>query len=338
MRHQLRKFITVWKQSAVSFRKRTYRMLGVLAVLNAGVWLLTFLLGMRYPILYGLVAISYGLGLRHAVDADHIAAIDNTTRKLLQDKQKPVAVGFFFSLGHATVVLLLVMMLALFSSFVQTHLPEVRILGSLFGTLVSSAFLFLIGGINAVTLVDLLRRKQGILRGEAVSHEHHHVHGGLLTKLFKPVFATVTSSWRMYPVGFLFGLGFDTASEIALLSISATTGASGLPLLVVLLLPLAFMAAMALIDSLDGLLMLGAYGWAFVTPARKLTYNIVITVISVFVAFGIGMVEVLQIVLPKVLSSISLGNIGFGVICLFVILWIISYGFSLYKRKTIFHR
>ncbi|MDE2590464.1 MAG: HoxN/HupN/NixA family nickel/cobalt transporter, partial [Patescibacteria group bacterium] len=162
---------------------------------------------------------------------------------------------------------------------------------------------------------------------------HIHNQGGMLTKAFKPVLSTISQSWHMYPVGFLFGLGFDTASEIALLSISATTGASGLPIWTVILLPLAFTAGMALIDSLDGLLMLGAYGYAFVTPIRKLTYNIWITAISVVVAFGIGTVEIFQILLPRLhvhlsffsgISTLNLGAVGLGIIFIFALIWILA--------------
>ncbi|MDE2026838.1 MAG: HoxN/HupN/NixA family nickel/cobalt transporter, partial [Patescibacteria group bacterium] len=228
-----------------------------LLLLSGGVWVLTLVLGLRYPVLLGLVMISYGLGLRHAVDADHIAAIDNTTRKLLSEGKRPISVGLFFSLGHATVVIMLCMALALFSSFVQGHLPAVRTMGTFIGTIISSIFLFAIGLINGLTLIELVKNRNLVNSGKKLGHIHNQ--GGMLTKAFKPVLSTISQSWHMYPVGFLFGLGFDTASEIALLSISATTGASGLPIWTVILLPLAFTAGMALIDSLDGLLMLGAY-------------------------------------------------------------------------------
>jgi high-affinity nickel-transport protein len=285
----------------------------LLLLFNASVWLAVLFSARSYPVLLGLATLAFGFGLRHAVDPDHIAAIDNTTRKLMQDGQRPVGVGFFFSLGHSTIVVALSALVALSSSFVHRNLPAMESTGSLVGTTISCVFLLLIGAVNLIVLLDVIRAWRRVTAGEASddgSLAETLSNRGLLARLFRPMLKAVGKSWHMYPVGILFGLGFDTASEVGLLSISALTGASGMPLWNVLLLPATFTAGMALIDTLDGILMLGAYGWAFVRPVRKLYYNMNITLISVAIALFIGGVEGLQVISTETGASGGIWNLG----------------------------
>jgi high-affinity nickel-transport protein len=341
----VQKLLTIYHHASPEIKQRLHLLTGILLLLNIGVWVVTFLFAKQYHTLLGLVAISYGLGLRHAVDADHIAAIDNSTRKLMQDGHKPVAVGFFFSLGHSTIVILLSIILALSSSLVQTRLPAFKETGELIGTAVSSFFLLFIGMINLVIFLDIIKIWRQVTKKKSISastaHEHMHVHG-ILARIFKPFMKTITKSWHMYPLGFLFGLGFDTASEVGILSISAASGAGGLmPWWLIMLLPLAFTAGMALIDSLDGVLMLGAYGWAYVKPLRKLYYNLNITFMSVIIALGIGGIETIQLFVEKfhlrgglfsLIKNLDFGSLGYVIIGLFILSWLGSILLYRYKR------
>lgn len=332
----LSKLVSITQHASPALRNRLLSLLFFLVFFNIGIWLSALIISSKHPVFFGLVILAYGLGLRHAVDADHIAAIDNTTRKLLQEKQKPVAVGFFFSLGHSTVVIILSLLVAFSASFVSTNLPAFKETGSLIGTSISSIFLLVVGIINLFVLIDIIKVWKKVVTGQKYIEEtpnEHLTNRGFLARLLKPVLNTVKSSWHMYPVGFLFGLGFDTASEIGLLSISAATGASGLPFLEILILPLAFTAGMVLIDTLDGILMLGAYGWAYVKPIRKLYYNINITFLSVFIALFIGSIEGLQVIAEKLqlkspfftfIRELDFGNLGYIIIGVFLASWIIS--------------
>lgn len=262
--------------------------LTLLLIFNGGVWLLIFLSAQFYPLFLGLAVLSYGFGFRHAVDADHIAAIDNVTRKLIHEGQKPVAVGFFFSLGHSTVVIILSALVAISASFINQNLPKFSTIGSLIGTSFSSLFLLTIGVINLIAVIEIISTRH---QTQVLSFGNK----GILTRILKPLLKTVRVSWQMYFIGFLFGLGFDTATEIALLSISAASAMQGIPVLTILLLPLAFTASMTLIDTLDGILMLKVYGWAYIEPARKFYYNLIITLISAVTALLIGGIQALQI-------------------------------------------
>jgi len=279
-------------------RKKLAGILILLLLANGLVWLLILLSAKFYPLILGLAAISYGFGLRHAVDADHIAAIDGTVRKLMQEGKRPVGVGFFFSLGHSMVVIGLCALIIISTSFVQSNLPAFKHTGSLIGLIISASFLIIIGIVNLITfkqtLTALRKKRQQV--SDAQTPEQLMGSKGIVTKILRPLLKIVTSSWQMFFVGFLFGLGFDTASEIGLLSISAVTASTGIPVLTVLLLPLAFTAGMTLVDSLDGILMLGAYGWALVNPDRKLYYNMVITFLSAIFALVIGGIEIWQII------------------------------------------
>lgn len=337
------KIFRLYRGLSPAFRRRLIGIFIILAVLNIAVWVLAFWGSGTNSTLLGLVLLAYGLGLRHAVDADHIAAIDNTTRKLMAEGERPVAVGFFFSLGHSTVVILLSLLLAVSASYVTTNLPTFREIGSLVGTAISSFFLLMIGLINLVTLVDIFRLWAKVTRGkvhdEAEIHTHLHTKG-FLARLFMPFLRAVTRSWNMYFVGFLFGLGFDTASEVGLLSLSVATGAKGVPLWEMLLLPMAFTAGMSLIDTLDGILMLGAYGWAYLNPIRKLYYNMNITFISVIIALCIGGIEATQLISERFhlsgpvftfIGNMDLGSFGYIIILAFVLSWVVSV--FIYKVK-----
>lgn len=331
-----------WRSSSPALRKRIVLLFAFLLALHLFVFLVTIITLSSHKALLGLIIIAYSLGLRHAVDADHIAAIDNTTRKLMHDGRKPVTVGTFFSLGHASIVILLSLLLAFSSSFVKTHLPSFQSLGSLIGTTVSSFFLLLIGIINLIIFLQLVSIWRHVKNGGNLNDGRLHEHlanRGLLARIFRPILHSINASWQMYFVGLLFGLGFDTASEITLLSLAATTGTT-MPIWAIMLLPLAFTAGMALIDSIDGILMLGAYGWAYLSPARKLYYNLNITLISVVIALLIGGIEALQLVSGKLswqgtffqfIQRIDLGNLGFLIIAIFIISWLVS--FLVYRVK-----
>ncbi len=275
-------------------RGRIVMILSLLAGLNVMVWLLAFFAFHRFGLLLGLATLAYTYGLRHAVDADHISAIDNVTRKLMQDGQRPVGVGFFFSLGHSTIVILLSAFIAITAAHLKAD-SELQRVGGIVGTSVSAVFLLLIAGINAFVLWGVVRAFGRVRRGEPF--EEAAADGGLpagiMGRILRPVLRVADKSWKMYFVGFLFGLGFDTATEVGLLGISAAAATQGLPIWSIMIFPLLFTAGMCLLDTADGILMLGAYGWAYVHPMRKLYYNMTITSVSVLVAVVVGGIEVL---------------------------------------------
>jgi high-affinity nickel-transport protein len=297
--------------------------------------------GKAFGIGVGLTA--YALGLRHAFDADHIAAIDNTTRKLMSDGQRPLAVGFFFSLGHSTVVFALAMLLAIGSkAFMRATVGPVEDDSStlhhytgLIGTSVSGVFLYLIAILNLVVLVGILRVFLRLRRGEYDESEleQHLGNRGLLNRLLGRFTRSITKSWHMYPIGLLFGLGFDTATEIALLVLAGTSAAAGLPWYAILCLPVLFTAGMCLLDTIDGSFMNFAYGWAFSNPVRKIYYNITITGLSVVVALLIGSIELLDLFAGQLrwrgpfwdwLGGLDLNTVGFVVVGLFVSTWAVA--------------
>lgn len=337
------KLMRQYHRLSPGFRRRLIAVISFLVLLNIGVWGITLLNSRHNPQLLGLVLLAYGFGLRHAVDADHIAAIDNTTRKLMADGQRPVAVGFFFSLGHSTIVIVLSVFLAVSASLVTTRMPALKSIGTVIGTGVSSVFLLLIGIINLVTLIEIFRLWSGVVKGSV--HDEKAIHAqmytkGFLARLFRPFLRAVSHSWNMYVVGFLFGLGFDTASEVGLLTLSAATGAQGAAIFDMLLLPLSFTAGMSLIDTLDGILMLGAYGWAYLNPIRKLYYNMNITLISVIVALCIGGIEAMQLVSSEfglrgpvfsAINAMSVSSFGYLIVAAFGISWLVSV--SIYRLK-----
>ncbi len=323
-------------------RNRILRVYGFLLAFNLGAWLLAIVASMEYPILLPTALLAYTFGLRHAVDADHIAAIDNSTRKLMQDGQRPVGVGLFFSLGHSTIVVGLSVLLAL-SAGIVSDIPAFREVGGLIGTTVSASFLLVIGFINLAVLLDISRMFRRVSQGgeyDEQSLEDFLQNRGLLARLLRPALRLIRKSWHMYPLGILFGLGFDTASEVALLGLAATSGANHVPIYLILILPALFAAGMSLVDSTDGIMMLGAYGWAYVKPIRKLYYNLNITLVSVLIAFLIGGIEVLSIVGERFgltggiwdfVGGLDFEIIGFGIIAIFVLSWTIST--VIYRRR-----
>ena len=286
----------VFNDAASNVRGKVAGIYGILLLFNAAAWIWAVLAFRHYPLLLGTALLAYSLGLRHAVDADHIAAIDNVTRKLMQEGKRPVAVGFMFSLGHSTVVLLGSAAIAATALALQHRMDAARHIGGVIGTLVSTLFLFGIAIVNLIVLRSIYRAFERVRGGAPYVEEDFDLllaDRGFLARLFRPMFAIITRSWHMYPLGVLFGLGFDTATEIGLLGISAAEASKGLPLWSILVFPALFAAGMSLIDTTDNILMLGAYGWAFVKPVRKLYYNMTITLVSVVVALVVGGIEAL---------------------------------------------
>jgi nickel/cobalt transporter (NiCoT) family protein len=285
----------------------------------------------------GLLALT--LGMRHAFDADHISAIDNTTRKLMSEGKRPLSVGFFFSLGHSSVVFVLAVLLNFGIKAVDS---QVRADGSglhqvtgIVGTSISGLFLYVIAALNLVVLVSIVRAFRGLRAGayDEEELERQLQQRGLMNRFFGPLARRVDTPWKMYPVGILFGLGFDTATEVALLVLSGTAVASGLPFWAILSLPLLFAAGMSLFDALDGCFMNFAYGWSFSRPVRKIYYNLVITGLSVAVAFAIGTIEVLSLMSTELnlrgpfwntMSGININTAGFYIVGLFVLTWIVA--------------
>ncbi len=287
----------------------------------------------------GLGVTAYTLGMRHAFDADHIAAIDNTTRKLVADGKKPMSVGFWFSLGHSTIVFVLVALLALGVRQLATSLSDdnsdLEKWTGLFGTTISGTFLILIGILNLVSLIGIHRvytkYKAGTFDEEQLEKELDS--RGALNKILGPVMKMVRKPWHMYPVGLLFGLGFDTVTEVGLLVIAGGVAATGLPWYSILVLPILFCAGMSLFYSIDGSFMNFAYGWAFAQPVRKIYYNMVITGLSVAVALLIGSQEIISIFTDKLdihdgflgaIGNLDLGAMGFIIVGLFVATWLIA--------------
>lgn len=275
------------------------RITGIYASLilaNLAAWAWAVLVFRDQPVLLGTALLAYGFGLRHAVDADHIAAIDNVTRKLMQEGKRPVGVGLFFAMGHSSVVILAAAGAAGTATALAGSFDRFKAVGSVIGTSVSALFLFAIATANLIILRGVWRTFQHVRKGGRYVEADLDLllNGrGLLARLFRPLFRLVSESWHMYPLGLLFGLGFDTATEVALLAVSATAAAKGVSIWAIMVFPALFAAGMSLIDTSDGILMLGAYDWAFIKPIRKLYYNLTITFVSVVVAVLIGGIEAL---------------------------------------------
>ena len=328
----------IFDDGARNVRGAVLAIYAVLAVATAAAWLWALLSFHAYPVLLGTALLAYGFGLRHAVDADHIAAIDNVTRKMMQDGKRPVAVGFFFSLGHSTVVVLLSVIMVLTTSALQSKFDGFKQVGGIIGTLVSAFFLFVVAVMNLFILSSTYRVFRRVQNGEPYREEDLDMilaRGGLLARFFRPLFKLIQKSWHMYPLGFLFGLGFDTATEVALLGISAREASRGLPLWSILVFPALFTVGMALVDTTDGILMLGAYGWAFLNPLRKLYYNLTVTAVSVVVALVIGGIETLGLLADhfsldgtfwntiRALDN-NFGSLGYLIIAIFVVSLLVS--------------
>ncbi len=278
-------------------RPRVRTLFGILAFLNIGAWAWAIAAFHDRPALLGAALVVYGLGLRHAVDVDHIAAIDNVTRKLLQAGRQPVAAGFFFAMGHSSVVTIAAATVALTAQLL-VGFDAVRNIGAVIGTSVSALFLFAIAAMNLLIFSCVLASYRDVRRGGPHAEaDLERVLGqcGFLTRLLRPLLRLVTKSWHMFPLGVLFGLGFDTAAEVAVLGVAAAQAAKDISVTTLMVFPLLFTAAMSLIDTADGLVMLKAYGWAKLQPARKLAYNMTITLISAVAALLIAGIETLSI-------------------------------------------
>ena len=337
---------TLFDDSADDLRGRVIAIYGILLAFNVGAWLWAGIVFHRYPVLLGTAILAYSFGLRHAVDADHIAAIDNVTRKLMQDGKRPVAVGFMFSLGHSTVVVLGAAAIAGTALALQHRLDGVRNIGSVIGTLVSAFFLLAIAIVNLIILRSIYQAFVKVRRGEPYKEEDFDLllgNRGFLSRLFRPMFGMIKKSWHMYPLGFLFGLGFDTATEIGLLGISAAEASKGLSFWAILVFPVLFAAGMSLIDTTDNILMLGAYGWAFIKPIRKLYYNMTITSVSVIVALVVGGIEALGLLASyfhlagRFWDAVAMlnehfGMLGYFIVGLFAVSWIISIAIYKWRR------
>jgi len=290
-----------------------------------------------HPALLGIGFLAYALGLRHAFDADHIAAIDNTVRKIVREEESALGVGFYFSLGHSTVVFLMVLATALMTHWTRQGLPHLQAMGGTIGTTVSGGFLILIGLLNLFIWLDIYLIFQKMRRGDVDpgALEDLLLSRGLMARIAGPLFRLVSRSWHVYPVGFLFGLGFDTASEVALLALAAGTAVSAVPIWGTLALPLLFAAGMSLMDTADGAFMTTAYRWAFATPLRKTYYNLTVTGLSVVAALLIGLIELTQVLSRALgltagfwgrLQTLDFGWIGYLLVGLFVLTWSFSYG------------
>jgi nickel/cobalt transporter (NiCoT) family protein len=338
-----------WRELAV--------LLGVIAVMTAAGWTVLALLvsprhfgvgGQVFGV--GLGVTAYTLGVRHAFDADHIAAIDNTTRTLMAGGRRPVSVGFWFALGHATVVALLAAGIAAGARFVVALTDgdsmarhDLRAVG----TSISGLFLCLIGVLNLIAFLGIARvyRQARAGRYDPTALERALDGRGLLNRMLRPLLRTVRSPVQMYPIGLLFGVGFDTATEVTLLALAGSGAAAGLPWYAVLVLPLLFAAGMTLFDTLDGAFMTVAYGWAFAHPVRKLYYNLTITGLSVTVALGIGTVELVGVLhtqlrwndgLSNWIAGMDLNNVGFVIAGLFLVAWAVAIAY--WKVARVEHR
>ncbi|MCI2774976.1 HoxN/HupN/NixA family nickel/cobalt transporter [Staphylococcus petrasii] len=294
-----------------------------------------YIAGSKHHILLGMGLLAYTLGLRHAFDADHIAAIDNTVRKLLQQRREPVGVGFYFSIGHSTVLFLMAVLLGISVKWAKDALPHFQEIGGIIGTLVSGCFLILIGILNLIILTSLIKLFIR-LRHEHIEEEELDnllESRGFVSRFAGPYFKLISRSWHVLPLGFLFGLGFDTASEIALLALSSGASQQSISIIGILSLPILFASGMSLLDTLDGIVMKSAYNWAFFNQIRKIYYNITITAISVVAALVIGMIELLQIMADKFhlsgafwnfIQAIQFDYLGYILVALFLVTWLIS--------------
>ncbi|WP_441240682.1 HoxN/HupN/NixA family nickel/cobalt transporter [Tardiphaga sp. 768_D3_N2_1] len=329
---------TLFNDGADNLRGRIIAIYAILIPANVLAWMWALIAFRDQPVLLGTALLAYTFGLRHAVDADHIAAIDNVTRKLMQSGKRPLSVGLFFSLGHSTVVVVASIFVALAVSALQEKFANFKEIGGLIGTSVSAFFLLIVAVANIFILASVYRLFKAVKRGERFIDEDLNIllaQRGIIGRMLRSVFDVISKSWHMYPLGILFGLGFDTATEIALLGISASQSADGMSMWSILVFPALFTAGMSLVDATDSVLMVRAYGWAFVKPIRKLYYNMIITLVSVIVALVIGGVEALGLIGRKLDLSGSFwdgiealnenfGALGYLIIAIFILSWMIS--------------
>jgi len=317
---------------------------GFIAFLHILGWGLFIVYSTHYPTLAGLGVVAYLFGLRHAFDADHISAVDDTIRYMLQKGKQPLGIGFFFSLGHSTIVFALAVAIIFSAAAVKQELPQLQNMGGIIGASVSGVFLWIIGILNFLVLLDILK-----VWGQAKTGKHSHAHldellsqRGFMNRLFGGRLQKVINhSWQMYPLGLLFGLGFDTASEVGLLAMTAGASTGNLPVPAVLALPVLFAAGMSLMDTTDGVLMVKAYNWAFLNPVRKVYYNITTTGLSVAVALVIGTIELLQVMINMLdlkgpffdyVANLDFGILGYFIVGIFLLAWGLSVGIWKFYR------
>lgn len=328
-----------------SSRKQVFTLFSVLIGANIAVWVLALSVFHGNPVLLGTAFLAYSLGLRHAFDADHIAAIDNVTRKLAHEGQRSMGAGLYFSLGHSSVVVALSLAIVVTTGFLADRLDGLSSIGGLIGTIVSSAFLLVIGAANLVVLVEIAKAFRKVSQGEAVAEAEVDAilsRRGLLGRIFQRLFGLVRKGWHMYPLGVLFGLGFDTATEIGLLGISAAQAAHGVAPWQIMILPALFTAGMSLLDTTDSAFMTGAYKMAFGGSVRKLYYNMTITFVSVIVAFVIGGIEALGLLVDRMALKGPIWNfigglgdhfglLGYAIVAFFALSWLVSW--AIYRLK-----
>ena len=319
-------------------RGRVIMTYAMILTATAVVWIWAFNLFSGYPVLLGSAFLAYTLGLRHAVDADHIAAIDNVTRKLMQEGKRPVDVGLYFSLGHSLVVLLASVAVAATAGVFKEKFNYLSSVGNIVGTCVSAGFLLILGLINIIIFIQIYKTFRQVKETGVYSDEDFNVllsKRGFFSRLFRHLFGMIRSSWQMLPIGFLFGLGFDTSTEVAVLGIAASQAAKGLSIWSIMVFPALFTVGMALVDMTDGVLMLGAYQWAFLTPVRKLYYNLTVTGVSVMVAIVVAGIEALGLLGDQLslkgyfwgfISHLNdnFNSIGFFIIGIFLAAWLLS--------------
>jgi nickel/cobalt transporter (NiCoT) family protein len=330
--------LRLFDDEPIGTQAKTGALYVILVLANALCWLWALVQFRDYPLLLGTASLAYTFGLRHAVDPDHIAAIDNVTRKLMQSGKRPIAAGFFFALGHSTVVIVASILLTLSVGALEVSFAGFKEIGGVIGTGISAAFLLIIALINTIILVSVYRTFAAVRRGEQMVEEDLHklLDGrGVLARMVRSLFGLITRSWHMYPLGLLFGLGFDTATEVGVLGISAAQGSAGLPIWSILVFPALFAAGMSLIDTTDSVMMVQAYGWAFLRPVRKLYYNLTMTFISIVVALLIGGLEIMGLAADKLgfegpfwklvdRVNENFGVIGYLVVAVFLSGWLIS--------------
>jgi nickel/cobalt transporter (NiCoT) family protein len=321
--------------SAQKFRKRVIGIYVLLGWFNLAAWIWAFLAFSEKPVLLGTAFLAYTFGLRHAMDADHIVAIDNLARRLVQKCKPPLLVGFFFSLGHSTIVVVASLVVYLAATVVATQLEAVKSVSGIVGTLVSSFFLIAIALANIVILRGVWQTFQQVRKGEGYADQNLDMllRGGITARIFSPLFRMISRPWHLYPLGVLFGLGFDTATEVALLGISAAAAAKGLSIIAMAVFPVLFTAGMTLVDTTDGILMVGVYGWAFMKPVRKLYYNLTVTFVSVIVALMVGAIEAIGLLKDQLnltggfwdfVGSLNgnFGSLGFVIVGVFALSWV----------------
>jgi high-affinity nickel-transport protein len=337
----------IFNDGSADVRGKVIGIYTFLIAANIGAWVWAIVAFHTRPVLLGTALLAYSFGLRHAVDADHIAAIDNVTRKLMQEGKRPVTVGFFFSIGHSLVLLIGTAIIAVAVVGLQKGFDSFNDIAGIISTLVSGVFLLVMAAMNLMIARSVYRTFRHVRGGGHYDDDSFNIllnNRGLIARLLRPLFRLVDQSWHMLPVGFLFGLGFDTVTEVSLLTVAATEASKGLPVWSILAFPALFCAGMSLIDTTDGILMLGAYGWAFVKPIRKLYYNLTITVVSAIVAILIGGIETLGLIGGELnlqgwfwdrMNDLNnnFGLLGYGIIGIFAAAWIIS--FIVYRVKKL---